>query len=71
MSNIASLDEARARAKTKARGEPRKLLPPGAADERISALSESVEFVYETILDLLGRIEALEERTRLPEAAPP
>jgi hypothetical protein len=43
----------------------------GAENERIDTLTESIEFAYETILDLLGRNEALEEKTRLfePESA--
>ena len=66
-----SLDEARARAKTKPKGAAQKFLPPLTASERINTLTESVEFAYETILNLLGRIGALEERTRLfePEGA--
>jgi hypothetical protein len=73
MSEIASLDEARARAKTKPTEVRQTFLPPLTTNERIDTLTETVEFAYETILDLLGRIEALEEKTRLfePEGARP
>jgi hypothetical protein len=71
MTKIISFDEARTRPKAKATGAAAKLQPPLTANERIDLHTESIEFVYETILDLLQRIEALEERTRLfePEGA--
>ena len=60
-SNIVSLEQARARAKAKATVAAQKFLPPRTTNEPID------QFTFEMILNLLGRIEALEERMRLFE----
>ena len=66
-SNIVSLEQARASAKVKAAAAAQKFLPPRTINERIDWLTESAEFNFEVILNLMGRIETLEARIQLCE----
>jgi hypothetical protein len=65
MSEIANLDEARERARRKAREAVARSRPPVTDNERVSVVVESVKLAYEAIVDLFERIEAIEQRAQI------
>ena len=69
MSEIANLDEARERARRKAREAVARSRPPVTDNERMSVVIESIKLAYEAIVDLFERIEAIEQRAKLRQAA--
>ena len=69
MSEIANLDEARERARRKALKAAARSRPPVTDSERVSVIIESIKLAYEAIVDLFDRIEAIEKRATLLQAA--
>ena len=65
MSEVANLDEARERARRKAREAVARSRPPVTDNERVSVVVESVKLAYEAIVDLFERIEAIEQRAQI------
>jgi hypothetical protein len=64
MSEIANLDEARERARRKAREAAARSRPPVTDSERVSVIIDSIKLAYEAIVDLFERIEEIDQRVK-------
>ena len=69
MSGIANLDEARERARRKARELAARSKPTVTDSERMSLIIESIKLAYEAIVDLFERVETIEKRAKSLQAA--